>query len=216
MPVRKVSNRGGNAIGRFPSIKMGRMIAFESLLERDFIYLLDFDASVEWFEEQPLVIEYLYEGKRLHYTPDFHLFEAGQHVLIECKPERFVDADENRRKFAVAQDWCKERSWEFRTVTDGQVRAGFRLHNVKLLTQYARQKVDPILVSQIHASLQDVQSTRSIQDLALAIRPTHPELVTASILHLVYHHEIDLPLDAAPISRETRLSRPAPVQEGLR
>ncbi len=59
MPVRQVSNRGGNVIGKFPSIKMGRMIAFESLLERDFIYLLDYDPAVEWFEEQPLTIEYM-------------------------------------------------------------------------------------------------------------------------------------------------------------
>jgi len=50
MPVRKVSNRGGNAICRFPSTKMRRMIALESLLERDFIYLLDYNADVEWFE----------------------------------------------------------------------------------------------------------------------------------------------------------------------
>ena len=109
MPVRKVSNRGGNAIGRFPSTKMGRMIAFESLLERDFIYLLDYDPAVEWFEEQPLSIEYLHEGKQLHYTPDFHLLEDGQHVLVECKPERFVEAEENRRKFGVAQEWCQAR-----------------------------------------------------------------------------------------------------------
>ena len=102
MPVRKVSNRGGNVIGRFPSTKMGRMIAFESLLERDFIYLLDYDPAVEWFEEQPLSIEYVHEAKLLHYTPDFHLLERGQHVLVECKPERFVDTEENRRKFAVA------------------------------------------------------------------------------------------------------------------
>ena len=63
MPVRKVSNRGGNAIGRFPSTKMGRMIAFESLLERDFIYLLDYDPTVDWFEEQPLSIEYQHEAQ---------------------------------------------------------------------------------------------------------------------------------------------------------
>ena len=58
MPVRNVSNRGGNVIGKFPSIKMGRMVAFESLLERDFIYLLDHAEEVTWFEEQPLTIEF--------------------------------------------------------------------------------------------------------------------------------------------------------------
>jgi len=59
MPVRKVSNHGGNVIGGFPSAKMERMIALESLLERNFIYLLEYAQSVEWFEEQPLSIEYM-------------------------------------------------------------------------------------------------------------------------------------------------------------
>ena len=107
MPVRNVSNRGGNVIGKFPSLKMQRMIAFESLLERDFIYLLDYDTAVTWFEEQPLTIEYQHEGKLLHYTPDFHLVEHGQHVLVECKPEHFVNTTDNSRKFAVAQAWCQ-------------------------------------------------------------------------------------------------------------
>jgi hypothetical protein len=58
MPVRKVSNRGGNIIGRFPSLKLERMVDFESLIERDFIYMLDFDSDVVSFTEQPLTIEY--------------------------------------------------------------------------------------------------------------------------------------------------------------
>ncbi|MCX6056896.1 MAG: TnsA endonuclease N-terminal domain-containing protein [Chloroflexi bacterium] len=105
MPVRKVSNHSRNVIGRFPFAKMGRMIAFESLLERDFIYLLEYDPSVKWFEEQPLSIKYLQEGKQFQYTPDFHLLENGQHVLVECKPQRFVETEENRHKFAVARVW---------------------------------------------------------------------------------------------------------------
>ena len=131
MPVRKVSNRGGNIIGKFPSIKMERMIAFESLIERDFIYFLDYEQEVEWFEEQPLTIEYRYEGQVLHYTPDFHLVERGQDVLVECKPEKFVDKEENRRKSAAALDWCEKHDWEYRVVTE-QIRDGFRLQNIKL------------------------------------------------------------------------------------
>ena len=127
MPVRNVTNRGGNVIGRFPSLKMQRMIAFESLLERDFIYLLDYDANVTWFEEQPLTIEYQHEGKLRHYTPDFHLIEHDQHVLVECKPDHFVATADNQRKFAVAQAWCLACDWQFRIVTDAEVRAGYRL-----------------------------------------------------------------------------------------
>lgn len=200
MPVRKVSNHGGNVIGKFPSAKMGRMIAFESLLERDFIYLLEYDPSIEWFEEQPLSIEYIQESKRLQYTPDFHLLEHGQHVLVECKPKRFVETEENRYKFAAARAWCGECDWEFRVITDQQIRSGFRLQNVKLLAQYARQKVDAVMRSQIHTFLHDAKSNTSISNLSHAILPEHPEAVMAGILCLAYHHEVALSLDEAPIS----------------
>lgn len=203
MPVRKVSNRGRNAIGKFPSTKMKRMIAFESLLERDFIYLLDYDPAVEWFEEQPLSIEYLREGKLLHYTPDFHLLEDGQHALVECKPERFVETEENRRKFGVAQEWCRGHGWEFRVVTEQQIRSGFHLQNVKLLAQYARQKVDSAIRSNIFASLQEAKTDISVQDLAQVIGSP----VAASIFCLAYQHEISLALDQAPISGATIVSR---------
>ena len=204
MPVRRVSNHGRNVIGRFPSTKMGRMIAFESLLERDFIYLLEYEPSVAWFEEQPMSIEYVQEGKRLRYTPDFHLLEHGQHVLVECKPQRFVETEENRHKFAAARDWCGEWGWEFRPMTDQQIRTGFRLQNVKLLAQYARQKVDAVIRSQIHTFLHDTPSTLSISYLSHTILPEHPEAVVTGILCLAYHHEISLALlDDAPISDTT-------------
>jgi hypothetical protein len=206
MPVRTVSNRGGNIVGKFPSIKMRRMIAFESLLERDFIYLLDYDTDVEWFEEQPLTIEYQYQGKTLHYTPDFRLLESERHVLVECKPECFIDTDDNRRKFAVARGWCGEHGWEFRIVTDRQVRTGFRLQNVKMLTRYARQVVNPIVRGRIYALLRNVQSPMTIQDVASALAPDDPTAVVGSILHLAFHHELCIPIEGALLSEEAPVS----------
>ena len=78
-------------------MKMQRMIAFELLLERDFLYLLDYDPVVMQFEEQPERIAYEYGEKTHHYTPDFRVVEAEQTALVECKPERFVNSEENRR-----------------------------------------------------------------------------------------------------------------------
>lgn len=206
MPVRNVTNRGGNVIGRFPSLKMQRMIAFESLLERDFIYLLDYDANVTWFEEQPLTIEYQHEGKLRHYTPDFHLIERDQHVLVECKPDNFVNTVDNQRKFAVAQAWCQVCDWHFRIVTDAEVRAGYRLHNVKLLTAYARQRLDPVLRCQLYALLQSKPAATSIQELAHTLHPAGPDRVTAGLLHLAYHGVVDLALDGAPITPGTTVA----------
>lgn len=206
MPVRKVSRHRGSAVGRFPSMKMKRMIAFESLIERDFIYLLDYDPFVTWFEEQPVRIEYEYEEKQLHYTPDFLLVEQKQQVLVECKPEKFVDTEENRRKFTVARLWCQEKSRQFRIITEQQIRAGYLLQNVKLLTQYARQQTDPVIRSQILAVLQYTQSTSTVKDIVRCL-PSHPShVVSAHILYLAYHHQIKLDLNQAPISEETTVS----------
>jgi hypothetical protein len=176
------------------------MISFESLLERDYIYLIEYDPSIAWFEEQPLSIEYMRESKQFQYTPDFHLLAHEQHVLVECKPNRFVETEENLHKFAAARVWCGECGWEFRVMTNEQIRSGFRLQNVKLLAQYARQKVDAVMRSQIHTFLYEAKSNTSISKLSHAILPEHPEVVMVAILCLAYNQEVALSLDEAPIT----------------
>ncbi len=206
MPVRKVSRHRGSAVGQFPSMKMNRMIAFESLLERDFIYLLDYDPRVTWFEEQPVRIEYMHEEKHRHYTPDFLLLEQEHHVLVECKPERFVDAAENSQKFVVAQQWCQEKGWPFRIVTEQEIRAGYRLQNVQLLTRYARQPVDPAIRGQIAAVLRATPSGMILEDVVRALPAFPPDRVTAHLLQMAYQHQLTLSLDPAPISAKTILA----------
>jgi hypothetical protein len=187
------------------------MIAFESLIERDFIYLLDHDPEVVWFEEQPLTIPYHHEGRVLSYTPDFHLVEGDRHVLVECKPDRFVDKDENRRKFAAARDWCGQYGWVFRIVTGEQVRTGHRLQNVKLLTRYARQVVNPTVRGRILALLGSSRYALTIDDIVKAISDEEPGPAKASILCMAFHHEIFVPLDEVPLSGETPVCLPLPL-----
>jgi len=215
MPVRKVSSGGRNSIGRFPSLKMGRMIAFESLLERDFIYLLDYDARVEWFEEQPLTIEYQHEDQTAHYTPDFQVVGAGQQVVVECKPERFVETSDNQRKFAVARAWCAARDWEFRVVTDQQIRAGHRLTNIIRLTQYARLSLDPVLRYRINVALQSFPDPLTLQALIQVIDAANPDRVMAGLLHLAFHHQVDLSLDHAPLSGQTLVTGRNPAAQAV-
>jgi hypothetical protein len=200
MPVRKVSNRGGNIIGRFPSLKLERMVDFESLIERDFIYMLDFDSDVVSFTEQPLTIEYEHEGKVLRYTPDFHVIRHGKSSLVECKPEKVVDSTRNQRKFAAGQAWCATQGWTFEVITDAQLRSGYRLSNVRFLTQFARYPISPIVKDRIRLCLSAVPTPTTVADLMMRVSPDHPQLARIPILHMAFHHELLLPLDKAPIS----------------
>jgi hypothetical protein len=203
-------------MGYFPSIKLGRMIAFESLVERDYLYLLDYAPEVEWFEEQPLTIPYAYEDPLLHYTPDFHLIETGQDVLVECKPDALVDTEGNQRKFRVAQAWCAERDWQFRVVTDQQLRAGFRLRNIQMLTRYARYSVPPTTKGSLYARLCATRSAVPIQELVASMPNADSGAVTAAILCLAFHQELVLSVDDAPISGDTWVCLPSAQPKEVR
>lgn len=78
--------------------------------------------------------------------------------------------------------------------------------NVKLLTAYARQRLDPGLRCQLYALLQSIPAATPIQDLARALRPTNPAAVMAAILHLAFHGVVDLPLTCAPITLSTAVA----------
>lgn len=208
MPVRNVSNRGRrNVIGYFPSLKMHRMVQFESTLERDLIYLLDFAPQVAEFEEQPLKLEYEYEGKILTYTPDFQVkFRNDQRSLLECKPACFVGHEENQRKFKAAQAWCWGKGWRFQVITDEQLRQGYQIENIKLLTQHARHEVKAEAKGRIFAFLAYATQPLTISDVMLGVNPANPATVIMPILHMAYHHELHLPLKEAPITPQSSIS----------
>ena len=71
MKNRKIGYVYGSVSGHF-SFRKEKSIAFESTLERDLLYLLEFNDSVIDVEEQPFTIEYTnHNGKLVTYTPDF-------------------------------------------------------------------------------------------------------------------------------------------------
>ena len=215
MPVRKVSNRGGNIIGRFPSLKLDRMVAFESLIERDLIYMLDFEPDVTWFTEQPFTIPYQYEGKPRSYTPDFHIIRDDQNILIECKPQKFIGKDDNQHKFAAAQAWCVAKGWVFQVISDEQLRRGHRVRNIKLLTQFARYDIGSAVRHHIRTFLASTPGSIRVADVMVGVAPERPQMVIIPILHLAFHHELVLPLDEAPISTDSPV-RLAPQLKGGR
>lgn len=202
MAVRKVSNRGGNIIGHFPSLKMKRMVAFESTIERDYLFLLDYEPTVTAFEEQPLTIEYQHDQQVFHYTPDFHVQWGGEPALVECKTRVLVSAPENLHKFDAARVFCEEHGYAFLIMTDHEIRSGFRLQNVKLLTQFARHSVRPELRAQVFRILLSAAhgGPLSLAYLTESLSPLNPSLALTSVLSLAFHHDIEMALDETALS----------------
>lgn len=205
-PVRTVLNHKFSSRGLFPSQKMGRMVAFESLLELDLIHLLEFSPRVTAYEEQPLHIPYIEGGKKHRYTPDFSAIDDGQKWLYECKPACFVNSAENQVKYAAAREWCAKQAMQFCVVTENDLRAGFRLNNVKLLHAYARHEFPVALQAAILSALYQSGSATSIADLAADCCSYPRAVVYSVVLQMAYRSELVIPVDTAPITFQTPVS----------
>src|ERR1017187_4079 len=104
MAVRKLKKSYQNVTGLFPSNLLRRLVQFDSMLERDFILLLDLHPSVRWFAEQPMKIRFIdASGVDQVYVPDFYVeFKGGRFLgrnvkrpwIVETKYRR--DLVENR------------------------------------------------------------------------------------------------------------------------
>lgn len=144
MLARKISNTGTrNLIGKFPSFKTGRVIWYESLLERDYMYLLEIDSDVISYREQPGRIYYTLDGRRHHYTPDLLVERKSEKQIVEVKLKKAAEKEKYRRLFCIARDACHREGYVFRVATDETIRLQPRLNGVKLLYKYARTVLLP-------------------------------------------------------------------------
>src|ERR1700759_431623 len=144
MGVREISNRGSKKIiGKFPSYLMGMIVMWESKLERDFLYLLEFDPSVISYREQPMRLLYNFDGKLRRYTPDFLVERKHKKQIIEVKPKDKVFKGNNEQRFRIISRIFLSLGYEFKIVTDTHIRTQPRLYNIKLLWKYARTIIYP-------------------------------------------------------------------------
>jgi hypothetical protein len=144
MDGRIITNTGSRKIiGWFPSWKFGRMIKYESKIERDYLYLLDYDPAVVGVRGQWPKVSYLLDGKYRTYWPDFTVDRTGKRQIVEVKPLDRARKPENVRRYQAIRQVCLNQCYEFVLVTEDAIRAQPRLKNIKLLWKYSRVPVWP-------------------------------------------------------------------------
>ena len=143
MKSRKITNTGTlKNIGKFPSLKNGKLVWFESHLERDFIYLTEFDKDVVQYREQPFKIQYLLDGKRHNYFPDFLLERKDKKQVIEIKPQSKTEKDDFIYFSKIMKNHLAKEGYEYLVITDSSIRLQPKLSNIKLLWRYARLPIN--------------------------------------------------------------------------
>lgn len=150
---RRVGPNPISATGRLSTSKAPEAQQYESLLERDFVTLLDADRRVEQFATQPISIPWKGpRGRTRRYTPDVIVRYTAQalaaepglkHTVFEVKPSAII-----RRKWAelkpqwlAARAFCRRHGLAFRIINEARLDAPY-LKNLRFLRRYRRQFMD--------------------------------------------------------------------------
>lgn len=160
MAVRKLKKSYKNVTGRFYSALLNRLVQFDSLLERDFILLLDMHPAVRWFAEQPLKIIVCREAHDVEfYVPDFLInFAPGRFLgrttgkpwIVETKYCSDLRADWSRirPKIRAGMREARRRDAQFRIITESRI-AAVELANARFLRPYLNAALPPEAVQSV-------------------------------------------------------------------
>jgi hypothetical protein len=127
--------------GQLTALKDQLLKVFQSPLERDYLVLLDFDADIQSFDDQPLTIEYLHDGRSRTYTPDVlvHHRSRKRPALTEIKSTRDLELNgkEYEARFQAARQAADNRGWDFVVLTESDIHTPF-FENAKFLLPFRR------------------------------------------------------------------------------
>ncbi|TNJ63771.1 hypothetical protein FE784_23925 [Paenibacillus hemerocallicola] len=201
IPVRKIRpTRGRHYRSKIGSSKSLKIIHAESLLERDYVRLCNFDPKISKIYYQPIGIHFHYDGRNRRYFPDYLVFTRDSRCyLIEVKLKEFVGSNLNRAKFNAAVKLCEEKDWTFLVVTEDQVRPGYLQKNLRLLHEVNRHKIIPSIAEYIMEMLK-FMGPQSIVDLRNACSIVDASLFMLNLHKLIYACRIGTDLVHKPLN----------------
>ena len=135
----KNSNMGRGYSGYFYSPKNNKEFFFRSLLELNYLILLEQNTEVYTYSVEPFLIKL---SDNHHYTPDVLVNNT---TLIELKPKNHLKWEKEERwnlEIESAKNYCKEHNYEFKVVYDDDISfetTKFKrwfINNSNELTQY--------------------------------------------------------------------------------
>ena len=181
------------------STTAGRFLEYESLLERDWMLLMDFDREVDWICEQPLRLRYVRDGRPASHVPDLLVWRgsSGAELCDVKSVERLEDPD-FRAQVRAMELACGEAGIAYRVVSEPDRQW---LVNVRWLAGFREAPFDP-----------DGERARMLRMLAVGESTISELLVGAHelalarpvLMHMLWVGEV-LVDPSEPIGEETRI-----------
>lgn len=200
---RKIGYTYGSVSGNF-SFRKEKSIAFESLLEKDLLTLLEYNQTVLDVIEQPVTLEYINDnGREASYTPDFLVYfktsnrsrtfsSYDRPLLIEVKPHDVLlkKFNELRPKFKMAMKYAIENGFTFKIYDEKRIR-GVYFRNISFVERYKTLQYDSHEEKHILSHLNKLGQTSIDQLLAyLYASKTQQGIAIGQIWNMLANHKI--------------------------
>jgi hypothetical protein len=166
------------------STTVGRFLEYESLLERDWMLLLDFDRVVEWMCEQPLRLRYLRDGRPASHVPDLLVWRAGGPEVCDVKSVDRLEDPEFQAQAEATWLACAEAGLGYHVLSEPGRQL---LVNVRWLAGFREPPADPDGERARMLSALAVGGSTVFELLAGAVEPT---LARPVLMHLLWAGEV--------------------------
>ena len=178
-PVRKrrIQNTTRSLSGIIPSAKNEEEVWFESALERDFALILESHPDVSHYQEQPISIEYYFNGKNRIYTPDFLVYFNEDSNLkpwlceVKYRSELQKKFSQLKPRFKAAKAHAELEKWEFKLFTEHYIRTAY-LHNINFLSRYNYNELDGACYELVIRTLSDLGHSTP-KEFMLTVQDAH-------------------------------------------
>ena len=122
-PQRKIKKNYRSITGHFPSIKNNKSVAYESKLEKAFFLTLEFDDTVESYQEQPQ-ITINFKNRTKTYSADCYVRYTAdsnkKNTLVEVKYTQELEKKKEYfdEKFQAIKKACADMTIDFNVFTE--------------------------------------------------------------------------------------------------
>ena len=181
-PQRQIKKNYRSITGHFPSVKNNKSVAYESKLEKAFFLTLEFDDTVESYQEQPqITIDFKERIKTysadcyVRYTSD----SSKQNTLVEVKYTQELEKKKAYfdEKFQAIEKACADMIIDFNVFTE-EVYPQVYIENIDFLYRYKTHGREESYDNEIVSLLE--KENMAASDIAKTITNDPKELIVVS------------------------------------
>lgn len=181
-PQRQIKKNYRSITGHFPSVKNNKSVAYESKLEKAFFLTLEFDDTVESYQEQPQVTIDFKERTKT-YSADCYVRYASdsnkKNTLVEVKYTQELEKKKEYfdEKFQAIKHACSDLAIDFNVFTE-EVYPQIYIENIDFLYRYKTHGREESYDNEIVSLLEKEKMAAS--DIAKTITNDPKELIIVS------------------------------------